>query len=235
MVYKGEIVKRYKLRYGEEKIISEGQSPFFREKWSDVSEFMKETKSAFSRYYNKKHKRWGFFWGERFKSVIVEKGITLINCLAYIDLNAVRAGIVDKPEEYRWCSLGYHVQTNNKGDFLSYNFGLEEFNVKGFEAKLKRYRKFVYGKWASKEGVGTRIDEKVLENEKENDFEISRVNRFKYKTRYFTDSGIIGSKEFVSNKYQQFKHVFLTKKEKIPKRVSGLDGMYSLKRLSEQN
>ena len=50
---------------------------------------------------NKRHNRRGFFWGDRFKSVIVENGDTLINCLAYIDLNPVRAGMVKRPEDYR--------------------------------------------------------------------------------------------------------------------------------------
>ena len=57
-------------------------------------------------------------WGERFKSLIVEDGLTLVNLLAYVDLNAVRAGIVKRPEEYRWCSLGYHVQSGNRDDLL---------------------------------------------------------------------------------------------------------------------
>jgi len=51
--------------------------------------------------------------------------------------------------------------------------------------------------------------------------------------RYFTDSGIIGSKEFVAENYQRFKHLFYSKHEKKPKPVKGLDGVYSLKRLSE--
>ena len=42
--------------------------------------------------------RRGYFWGGRFKIVIVEKGETLINCLAYIDLNPLRAGLVDHPK-----------------------------------------------------------------------------------------------------------------------------------------
>ena len=58
------------------------------------------------------------------RASIVEKGETLINCLAYIDLNAVRAGIVKRPEAYRWCSIGHHVQTGNKDDFLSLNYEL---------------------------------------------------------------------------------------------------------------
>ncbi|PIE68369.1 MAG: hypothetical protein CSA21_07830, partial [Deltaproteobacteria bacterium] len=52
-----------------------------------------------------------FFWGGRFKRVIVDAGETLINFLAYVGLNTVRAGIIDKPENYRWSSLGDHSQT----------------------------------------------------------------------------------------------------------------------------
>jgi hypothetical protein len=40
----------------------------------------------------------------------------------------LRAGIVSRPEEYRWNSLGYHVQTKNRDNFLSNDFGLKEFN-----------------------------------------------------------------------------------------------------------
>ena len=76
------------------------------------------------------------------------------------------------------------------------------------------------------------IKDNVLEKERKRDFELSRNDRFRYRTRYFTDSGIIGSKEFVSINYQRFKDVFMSKREKIPKRVVGLDGVYSLKRLT---
>jgi putative transposase len=77
------------------------------------------------------------------------------------------------------------------------------------------------------------IDAKVVAKERKKDFEISRVSRFRYRTRYFTDSGIIGSKEFVAENYKRFKHLFYSKHEKKPKPIKGLDGMYSLKRLSE--
>ena len=38
------------------------------------------------------------------------------------------------------------------------------------------------------------VDEKILEKERKTDFEISRLRRFRYRTRYFSDSGIIGTK-----------------------------------------
>jgi len=77
------------------------------------------------------------------------------------------------------------------------------------------------------------IDGKVVAKARRKGFEISRITRFRYRTRYFTDSGIIGSKEFVAINYQRFKHLFHSKHEKRPKPIKGLDGMYSLKRLSE--
>jgi hypothetical protein len=54
-----------------------------------------------------------------------------------------------------------------------------------------------------------------------------------YRTRYFTDSGVIGSKDFVSKNYMRFKHHFNSKNEKKPKPIRELSGIYSLKRLSE--
>ena len=77
------------------------------------------------------------------------------------------------------------------------------------------------------------IEEAVVEIERKKVFNISRVDRFRYRTRYFSDSGIIGTKEFVSINYKRFKGIFMSKREKVPKPVAGLDGVYSLKRLSE--
>jgi len=231
-----EIEKRFVGFYGDERVFTDGLIPSLREKLSSLSEFMREIKVGFARYYNRRHNRRGYFWGDRFKSVIVEKGETLINCLAYIDLNPLRAGLVDCPEEYRWNSLGYHVQTNNRGNFLSTDFGLKEFNVKSRKECIRRYRRYVYEAGSvnqPEKGSVKLIEDKVLEKERSKDFELSRSDRFRYRTRYFTDSGIIGSKEFVSSNYQRFKHLFHSKHEKKPKPIKGLEGMYSLKRLSE--
>jgi len=231
-----DIKKRYEGFYGADRAFAAGQIPSLREKLSSLSEFVREIKVGFTRYYNKRHNRRGYFWGDRFKSVIVEKGETLINCLAYIDLNPLRAGLVERPEDYRWNSLGYHIQTGNKGDFLSLDFGLVEFGLIDSQERLKRYRRYVYETGAvnrPEKGTTQVISEKILEKERNREFELSRSNRFRYRSRYFTDSGVIGSKEFVSMNYQRFKDVFMSRREKIPKLVSGLDGVYSLKRLAE--
>ena len=77
------------------------------------------------------------------------------------------------------------------------------------------------------------IGDRILKKERKREFEFSRSDRFRYRTRYFTDSGVIGSKEFVSKTYRRFKHHFNSINEKKPEPVQGLSGVYSLKRLSE--
>lgn len=154
---------------------------------------------------------------------------------------------MEKPESYRCCSLGYQIQTNNKDNFLSLDFGLEEFGVLDARERLKYYRQFVYEKGYidvfKREQINSNrhtqrhtdlsspdlAEDKILPLRG-----INKVNRFLYRSRYFTDSGIIGSKAFVSWHYGVFKNLFSAKHEKRPKTISGLDGVYSLKRLSKK-
>ncbi len=227
-----QIRKKFAFYYGKDRVLEDDQIPYYRSRWSSLSELVKEIKLGFTRFYNRRHNRRGFLWGDRFKSVIVEKGETLINCLAYIDLNPVRAGIVEKPEDYRWNSIGYHVQTDNKDDFLSLDFGLKEFNVLDSKERLRRYRRFLYEKGVKATEKGIKLNGKMVGKERDRNFELSKADRFAYRTRYFSDSGIIGTKAFVSKNYFKFKHYFQCKNEKVPKRISGLDGVYSLKRLT---
>ena len=76
----------------------------------DLSECMKTLKLRFSKWYNANHEeRQGTLWNERFRSVLIEPLYNasgreaLAMVAAYIELNAVRAGIVRDPLEYPWC------------------------------------------------------------------------------------------------------------------------------------
>ncbi len=88
-----------------------------RNRLFDLSSFMKEVKQKFSAWFNLAHGRTGTLWEDRFRSVLVEgtggysaDGLGgLLAVAAYIDLNPVRAGIVDDPKDYRWCSYAAAV------------------------------------------------------------------------------------------------------------------------------
>ena len=78
----------------------------FTYRMHDLSEFMKGLKQRFTQWYNGSHGRCGTLWEGRFKSVLVEDGYAARVMAAYIDLNPVRAEMVERPEDYKWCSYG---------------------------------------------------------------------------------------------------------------------------------
>jgi putative transposase len=84
-------------------------SRYLRRMW-DLSEFVKTLKQKFTLWFNRTHDRVGTLWESRYKSVLVEGSWNcLLRVAAYIDLNAVRAGLVDDPKDYPWCGYGEAV------------------------------------------------------------------------------------------------------------------------------
>jgi putative transposase len=55
-------------------------------------------------YINKTYKRTGTLWDSRYKSSLVHAEDYLLSCQRYIELNPVRAGMVDDPAAYPWSS-----------------------------------------------------------------------------------------------------------------------------------
>jgi len=71
----------------------------------------------------------------------------------------------------------------------------------------------------------------------EKDYKLTSIDRMRFKTRSFTDSGIIGTKLFVSHYYEMFKGCFNTSNEKKPKKDirAELNGICSLKRFANES
>lgn len=226
-----EIKERLQKYYGDELNVTNMLISDYRKRLTNLGAYVKDIKQGFTRYFNKKYGRRGFFWGDRFKSMIVQDGLSLVNLLAYVDLNPIRAGIVKKPEDYRWCSLGYHTQTGNKDGLLSIDFGMKEWNEFDPKEIVRKYRQFVYETGAVDAGKGKVMDRKIVEKARKKGYKISRTDRFRYRCRYFTDSGVIGGKDFVQEVFDQVKHLLGSKDERKFTPVGGVEGVYSMKRL----
>jgi len=69
-----------------------------------ISRFMESLEGDFAQYYNLRKKRSGAFWGGRFHATAIEDQSHLWQCMIYIELNMVRAGLVRHPAEWPWCS-----------------------------------------------------------------------------------------------------------------------------------
>ncbi len=227
-----EIERRFRIYYGSKRPFLKEKLEDYRVKWSDLSEYVKDVKQGFSFWYNRLNDRKGYFWSERFKSVVVEGGAALISCMAYIDLNAVRANLVDRSEDYRFCGLGYQTGSGNKDAFLSLD--LSEFSHQE-EPPHAAYRRYVYevGSIAYPDGKRS-IPKSISEREGRDGYRVSRVLIFRYRSRYFTESVVLGSKEFVRGVYGKLQSFMKTKQDRDPFKVQGIEGLYSLRRLREE-
>lgn len=71
----------------------------------DISKFMATINQRTALFYNRRKGTKGHFWGDRFKSKVIDSESYLINTMTYIELNSVRAGLATKPENYPYSSL----------------------------------------------------------------------------------------------------------------------------------
>ncbi|MFZ3062409.1 MAG: transposase [Actinomycetota bacterium] len=76
----------------------------------DLSNIMQSLGRRYVRYINQTHGRTGTLWEGRFKSSLVSKDEYLLTCCRYIELNPVRAGIVNHPKDYLWSSYGFRAE-----------------------------------------------------------------------------------------------------------------------------
>jgi putative transposase len=65
---------------------------------------MKLASGTVAQAHNRRKGREGSMWEHPYHCTRVQNGRHLLNCLCYVDLNMVRAGKVDHPREWKWCS-----------------------------------------------------------------------------------------------------------------------------------
>ena len=69
-----------------------------------VSRLIMALGRRYVQYVNKTYRRTGTLWDSRYKSSLVQADAYLLTCQRYIELNPVRAGMVDEPAHFRWSS-----------------------------------------------------------------------------------------------------------------------------------
>ena len=79
-----------------------------------ISRMMQVLEGGFGSFYNQRKHRSGSFWGDRYHCTMVEEGEHLWNCMRYIDLNMVRAGVVSHPSIWQWCGYQELVGTRTR-------------------------------------------------------------------------------------------------------------------------
>ena len=181
------------------------------ERMGDVSAFMGELKQRFSRWYNRRHERFGTLWAERFKSVVVEDQPGSLEAVAaYIDLNPVRAGLVEDPKDYRFCGYAAAVA----GNALARR-GLMSFLKKpswGACAAAYRIRLFVGGGAVHQRGKVVLDKEKIKEVIAQGG-ELSLGQVLRLRVRHMSDGVALGTREFVNEVFARHREMFGPKRK----------------------
>jgi REP element-mobilizing transposase RayT len=123
--------------------------PYRQQMKSDLSFFMKQLKGCFAQQYNRRHKRHGTLWSERFKSVLLEGGPAVAAIAAYIDLNPVRAGLCEDPKDYRYCDYAEAIAKGSATDLEAMRIILNLPESASPEEVQREYRKLLYLKGAA--------------------------------------------------------------------------------------
>ena len=194
-----------------------------------LSEFGKMLKQRVSLSYNKRHGRKGTLWEERFKSVLLEGAGALKATAAYIDLNAVRAKLVEDPCDYRFCGYGEAM-----GGSAEARKGLEQVMREGdapesWTAASARYRELLYVTGESKgltvEGKPVRpgFSYEAVQAVLDQKGRLTLAEVLRCRVRYFTDGAILGSRAFVEDAFLRHRGHFSVKRETGARRLSGAE------------
>lgn len=76
---------------------------------------MKALGQRYVQYVNRTYRRSGTLWEGRFRSCLTQEESYLLACQHYIELNPVRACMVEHPAEYRWSSYRVNAQGEESG------------------------------------------------------------------------------------------------------------------------
>jgi len=115
-------------------------------KQGGVSKLMQSLGRRYVPYFNYQYRRSGTLWEGRFKSCLVQSERYLLECYRYIELNPVRAGMVEGPGDYKWSSY----RNNGLGIKSKLATPHDEYLALGDTdaTRLESYRSFFIGQVA---------------------------------------------------------------------------------------
>jgi putative transposase len=176
----------------------------------------------FTQDYNRRHGRRGTLWEDRFKSILVEGTADALSTMAaYIDLNAVRAGIVEDPKDYRFCGYGEAVAGGREAragvahiaDILGQARSTSSGQAGDWRVQSRSYRTYLFMQAGTHTGKGRKIREERIEQVLEAGGKLSKGELLQCKVRYFSDGVVLGSRAFVEGVFETHRDEFGLKRK----------------------
>lgn len=126
--------------------------------------------------YNQRKNRKGAFWEDRYHATAIESDHHLIQCLVYIDMNMVRAGVVSHPDKWAFCGYNEIQMPRQRYTLIDFNGLMGLLGIGSMDDLKKTHRNWVEeslqsrnqvreGKWTESIAVGSK---KFAEETREN-------------------------------------------------------------------
>ena len=201
-----EALRRFTEAYPKEAPPTPGSPELLqlRRRMRDFSDFAKQLQMQFTSWFNRTRpsKRRGTLWVDRFKSLVVEgtrEHAAVWNCLAYVEMNPVAAGMANDPSDYRFsswgqaCGSGKHPFQENFIRHLRRTMPAE-FGELDDNAMEARFRAKLAAMTALEHGGDLEDAESAAEDAQADPDLLTRIRR---RRRYWIDGVAIGGKAFV--------------------------------------
>ena len=165
---------------------------------------------------------------------MLEPGRALTACMAYVELNAVRAGLVARPEDYRWCGLSEYVAGGRAASWLDHEtfrtkmwWRVEEHDKEHETGEslsasesgrrtsmVKRYLALVYAAGNVEREGKAALSDGLVERVLEEDFTSVGIGSLDRRMRHFSRGVFLGSKSFCGEMFNELRDHFPTKKDR---------------------
>jgi len=109
---------------------------------ANISQFMRQLNGVYTQTFNRTHDTVGHLFQGRFKSILVQKNLYLLELARYIVLNPVRAGMVKTAKDWHWSSYRATANLSAPTEWINSDWILAQFS-KQPKMAIKKYQQFV--------------------------------------------------------------------------------------------
>lgn len=191
----------------------------FNRRLFDLSEFMKSLNQALAEWYNQNYDRQGPLMAGRFRSTLLTDLQAVLDCMIYVDLNPVRAGLVQRPEQWKYASAALRIQGEDQW-LIPLQKVLPELQQ---ASRRNEYKCRLYWRGA----VATRdnqavIPQAIVQAETARGFE--QAGTYLKKQRAFSRGGVVGQAPVIRSWIRKLQDQGLYRRKRRP--VVHLGGLF---------
>ncbi|MBC7254473.1 MAG: transposase [Actinobacteria bacterium] len=129
-----EVAERYRWTVYAYCLMGNHYHLLLRTEQANLSRGMRQLNGIYAQYFNRRHQRVGHVFQGRFKAILIKDEERLLTVARYVVLNPVRAGVVERPEDWKWSSYRATVGLDKPKKFLNPNHVLCLFSNRKDEA-----------------------------------------------------------------------------------------------------